>query len=288
MKVFIPSRDRASQLDCLIRSMEQNLPNIDFDIHITYKTTSDSFYQGYRKLKQAKFKNNVEFHYETDFSCDFFNYLRDNKEEFVMLLTDDCVFYRKYPKKEADLLCCFTDNIYCWSSRLGLNTTTQWYMTGEQQEELENSGGYDYCGLDCNGKTAIIQWNWKIRPAFQNYGYFVSWDGVCYRGSDLLELARKIDFYNPRTFEDRLTKDQSIRNGIARKYMCSPEESILFVNTINCVQEEGPPAGSKYQISVEELNEKYLRGEIIDMKSFDGLSLSGSHDEIPLLFKKEI
>jgi hypothetical protein len=114
----------------------------------------------------------------------------------------------------------------------------------------------------------------------------MSWDGHVYRSKDLFELCKQITFYNPRTFEDRATKDPSYRANIKRKYMVAPEISCLFVNTINAVQEEAPPHGDKYYISPEELNERYLSGEVIDIATFEGLELTGSHDEIPLKFRK--
>lgn len=288
MRVFIPSKDRASQLDLLLRSIEENLPNIEFDVCVLYKTSSEDFGRGYDILSKKKFKNIFfSLHKETNFQDQFKDYAYAFQDQNVMLLTDDSVFYRKSNLKENEIDDLLEDkNILCYQNRLGFNTTTQWYKTGQQQQNLDVLG-FKYFGADYsdNDKPAFVQWNWKIRPPFENYGYFISWDGAIYRGEDLLDFTNLVNFYNPRTFEDRLTKDQNIRNNIKSKFMVCPEISCLFVNTINAVQAEPPPFGDKYQCSVEELNKRYLAGEIISMYTFRGLELSGSHDEIPLEFE---
>lgn len=282
MKVFIPSKDRASQLHCLLESMSRQLPNIECDIAILYKASSEEFGRGYDKLAQYKF-DNIFFHLheETNFENQFKDYMFQINDN-VMLLTDDCVFYRNYAVEDNHIVELMKDNVWCFSFRLGENTTTQWYLSGQQQAHLSNMGYRDIYINDCK----YIQWNWKIRPAFENYGYMMSWDGHIYRSTDLFELAQKFSFYNPRTFEDRATKVSSFRDAITKKYMVAPEKSCLFVNTINAVQEEPPPYGIKYKCSPEKLNKLYLGGEIIDLSTFDGLELNSSHEEIPLKFRK--
>lgn len=280
MKLFVPSKDRASQLHCLVESVRQNLPNVDLDIHVLYTTSRKEFSYGYDKF--IELNPSVTMEYEACFESDFNEYLKHAGSELVMLLTDDCVFYRKDLADEWMIDQLMKEKVWCFSYRLGLNTTTQWYRTGSQQNHLSILG---YEEIQSGGEK-YIGWNWKIRPAFENYGYMVSWDASIYRASDLLELSNKFSFYNPRTFEDKATKVTEYRNQNPRKYMFSPALSSVFVNTINNVQEESPPFGEKYTMSPEELNKRYLDGEVIDVATFDGLQMSGSHDEIPLKFRK--
>jgi hypothetical protein len=285
MKVFIPSKDRASQLDLLLRSMQENLPNINFDVCVLYKMSSEEFGRGYRKLSQNKF-GNVFFHLheETDFQSQFTDYVYQFQDDNIMLVTDDSIFYRESLATEDDINEVMDEKVWSFSFRLGLNTTTQWYRSGLQQDHLDKLG-YQLVSPYRISSEKYIRWNWKMRHPFENYGYMMSWDGHIYNGSDLLLLAQKYSFYNPRTFEDRATKDMSDRSLVTKKYMVALEKSCLFVNTINAVQEEAPPFGDKYQCSAEELNKRYLAGEVISMKPFRGLELSGSHDEIPLEFE---
>lgn len=295
MKVFIPSKDRASQLDLLLRSIEENLPNTDLCIRVLYKTSNEEFEKGYKKLID-KYDNtspkniySLQFDKEFSFEDQFLDLISDNeytKEPMVMLLTDDSVFYRKSELHNKHIDDLMDGDVWSFSFRLGLNTTTQWYKTGQQQEHLDILG-YKLVNSYSLPSETCIKWNWKIRPPFENYGYMMSWDGHVYRSTDLHVIARKFTYYNPRTFEDKATKNISDRYLIHRKYMVAPVKSCLFVNTINAVQAEPPPFGDKYTCSAEELNERYLAGEIISMETFRDLELSGSHDEIPLEFEKE-
>jgi hypothetical protein len=285
MKVFIPSKDRACQLDLLLRSMEQNLPNMNFDVHVVYMTSNKDFDKGYDKLFATKYKNiNLTQEYEACFESDFDYYLSKDTDGYVMLLTDDSVFYRKNECSEDDLKDIIKDNVWCFSFRLGLNTTTQWYRTGQQQEHLDKLG-YKIVTPCIISSEMYIQWNWKIRPPFENYGYMMSWDGHIYRTADLLSLSRKFTYYNPRTFEDRATKNPANRESIDRKFMISPDKSCLFVNTINITQEEGVPCGDKYHYPLDYLNEQYLSNKKISMESFNNLEIHGSHEEVPLIFE---
>ena len=285
MKIFCPSKNRACQLHALVESIKHFCPNLETDIHVLYTADNKFYNDGYNRF--AKLNPSVKMEYEACFESDFSYYLKDNATANIMLLTDDCVFYRNYAGENRDIENLLDSKTWCFSFRLGLNTTTQWYRTGQQQTSLDVLG-YEYFGEDYSDsrKQSYIKWNWKIRPHFENYGYLMSWDGVIYKGADLLHLSNQFSYYNPRTFEDRATKRPEIRNNISKKYMIAPEISCLFVNTINAVQEEGVPFGEKYTCSVEELNQRYLDGEVIDISAFEGLELSGSHDEIPLTFRK--
>lgn len=276
MKVFIPSKNRASQLHLLVESLQTKCINLKTDIHVLYTTDSKEYDYGYDLFK--KHNPNITMEYETCFESDFWHYLTKNQDKHIMLLTDDCVFYRDFAGENWDIINLMAGNVWCFSFRLGLNTTTQWYRTGQQQDHL---GILGYDRID-----QYIKWNWKIRQPFENYGYMMSWDGHVYRGKNLLELSKKFSYYNPRTFEDRATKVPEYRACNLYRYMVAPELSCLFVNTINAVQEEPPPFGSTYTCSPAELNERYLNGEIIDLSTFDGLELNSSHEEIPLKFRK--
>ncbi len=53
MRVFIPSKDRVCQLDLLLRSMQENLPNINFNITILYTYSNEDYKNGYFKLMES-------------------------------------------------------------------------------------------------------------------------------------------------------------------------------------------------------------------------------------------
>jgi hypothetical protein len=282
MKLLIPSLDRAPQLDLLLSSLQENLADYNnLEITVLYQTSSGDFTKGYQKL-QSECPLSVKWVKETNFEQqvkDFFRF-----SQYICLLTDDCIFYRPYEVSIKDTLDLITDDVLCFSWRLGLNTTTQYYVTGQQQEHLSRLG-YKCFDVDNN---PFIKWNWKIRPQQRNYGYCFSLDGHIYFGNEIYELFKDLPFHNPRSLESKMVRPE-MREGLQRKYMVAHRYGHIFVNTINCCQKEKIPAGTIYSYPLEDLNNKYLNGYRIDLAGFDfdDSVTSGCHGELPLVWKKD-
>lgn len=88
MNAIIFSKDRAMQLDCLLRSMEEFCPL--FDIQVLFDYSNPVYKEGYFICMDAH--PNVEFFVEQDF--------QEDVEMMIMpgwncLLVDDCIFYRE-------------------------------------------------------------------------------------------------------------------------------------------------------------------------------------------------
>lgn len=275
MRVFLPTKNRACQLQCLLDSISVNCPNIVFNIDVLYKATNKDFKLGYDVLlnNSKKYDNiNLNMIPEVNFKNQFLESI--NSSGKLMLLTDDCIFYRKFYLTEKYILQQWVSNVLCFSFRLGLNTTTQYYVTNEQQDHL-NELGYQERG-------ELIKWNWKIRPRFHNYGYAVSWDGHVYDREDLLRWSTNLDFYDLLTFEDKLTKYDEPRSSEQKLFMMSPKKSCIFSNALNSVKDEPILAGTKHYHSVEELNEQFLSGKKINIANLIGMELNSCHEEFQI------
>lgn len=282
MKLIIPSFDRACQLELLLFSLRKNIKDYN-NIYSTvlYRASSASFAEGYQQV--IKEYPEVTFILEENFD-------RQIKDQlafcgFVGFLTDDCIFYREYRPTIKDTLDLIWDDTLCFSWRLGLNTTTQYYVTWEQQPSLEQLG-YG-CFGDYSKDEYFIKWNWKVRPPQTNYGYPFSWDGHIYFGNELYTICKDWDFHNPRSFESQMVAP-SVKDKF-KKNMVAGSLGHIFVNTINCCQQEKIPAGLRHRYSLEELNNKFLDGYRIDLNGFDfdDCVTSACHGELPLVWRKK-
>lgn len=284
MKLLIPSLDRACQLELLLSSLRDNLKDYNnLETTVLYRASSDDFAAGYTKLQQ-NCPINVRWVEENDFckqTKDFFRF-----GQHICLLTDDCIFYRPYEVSIQDTLELITDDVLCFSWRLGLNTTTQYYVTGQQQTPLDKLG-YEYFGKDYSEENGMfVKWNWKVRPPHENYGYNFSWDGHIYLGGELYELCKDLQFHNPRSLESQMTHP-IMRSSLQRKNMVGHEVGHVFVNTVNCCQKEKIPAGLTHYYPLDRLNKHYLNDYTIDLTGFDFSDdvVAGCHGELPIKWK---
>lgn len=234
-----------------------------------YKSGGPEFDEGYR-LVQEKFSE-VKFYNEYDFCGQINSLVSTSPHNAVGFFTDDCVMFRKptiTPREVNELL---SLNIFCFSLRLGVNTVIQDYLTGSLQPKLNFS----------TLPWKAICWRWKNYSVGCNYGYMFSWDGHFYKKDSLQKYLQGKTFEGPRALEHQVNTDYRLRqeqSGVISACM----ESSVFVNTVNCVQENGPAAGTKYSYSVEDLNAKLLGGEVISLASFSSLDIRSSHEEFPL------
>lgn len=287
MKVFIPSINRAAQLRLLIESLRKNFADFDsLRLNVLYSAKSNSvFADGYEKLKKEQLCDGINFIKETDFCRQTKEFLYNNIDEYILFFVDDCIFYRPCAHSCDLITSLLNDKDWCFSFRLGLNTTEQYYVDGSQCEHLSKQG-YEFFGYDYDFADQFIRWNWKIRPAQHNTGYAFSFDGHIYRARDIYEIIKDESFSNPRALESILVRPLT-RQVCQRKNMLALSQNCVFSNAINCVSSTKIAAGVIYHYSAEELNERYLNGEVIDLDSLDCSSICGAHTEIDLKFKQE-
>lgn len=273
LTILIPSFDRASQLCCLLDSLREFIGKEKYDVKVLYKYSNDNYLDGYRKV--ADLHPSAEFLLEEDFCLDW-KYLLGESTDYVMLCTDDTVFFKPI---SGNFLNCFDDpEVHCFSSRLGFNTICQDYTTGSLQPALAQYGYQQ--------KADLIRWKFKRFHPQTNYGYPFSLDATTYRKADLIKYTEGLNFENPRALEHQLST--RINRSDLPDYMVCEAGSSAFCNTINCVQANGPTSGTKFSYSPKELNDKFLNGEKISLKSFKSLAgnIMSCHEEVTLVFER--
>jgi hypothetical protein len=164
MNVIVFSKDRAMQLDALLRSMVRFAPESE-PITVLVRWREARYAESYQVL-MADWPE-VHFITESVFKTDLFTAIDANDDTLTMLVDDD-VFYRPAPPV-PDL-----KPGQCFSFRLGLNVRTN-YVTGEPQG-----------------------------PGSDDFRYAYSQDGHVFRTEEILPLLQCLKYGGPNTLEQAM------------------------------------------------------------------------------------
>lgn len=249
MNVIIFSKDRACQLDLLLRSMPEGLHPI-----IIYTASTPQFSDGYDKV-------NGILIYENDFKSDLLRTI-DISDPHIMFLTDDDVFINPFPEQSPQMTEFIkSSHIACLSLRL--NPDLRYCYTLNRAMRKPNI-------------KKLNTWEWMRADA--DFGYPMSLDGHIFRTSDILPLLQTLDYYNPNTLEGQLA-----RHPINRPKMMCFDKSIIVNNPVNRVQ--STVANRHGNITAEYLNEQWLAGRRIKLEPFMGVKNNACHVELPIEFE---
>jgi len=258
MNVTIFSKDRACQLDLLLRSIKDLWKDWhEFKINIIWTYSNVNFKTGYEKvIKEHPEMNFIE--QEKNFKESVIK-TTNIKKKYTMFLVDDIVF--KEPiniRKDLERL--ISEDIISISLRLCPRISfcyPQNIQTPAPNLSPDN------------------KWEWK--GFLGDWGYPMSVDGNIYRTSDLIEVIKNSDYKNPNTFEDALRTN--IPN---RPIMTCHNESKIVNIPINLV---GAYPNRHGNISAEQLNKRYIDGEKLSLDNIKGFKNISPHQEIELKWK---
>jgi hypothetical protein len=254
INAIIFSKNRASQLDCLLRSIHMNCKIFD-NICVIYKYTSNLHKQAYDKIKKEH--DYVLFQLQDSFTSNVNNLIYFDKTCF---LVDDLIFYRPIEKHEKESLFLPSKTI-CISLRLGLN--------------LYNAP-HNYVSQD-----GAILYEWQKET--KNFSYPMSLDGHIFTSDDIKKAIKHLVFNNPNQFESRL-QAKANRYYDKVKIFKTP---LCFSNVINRVSDTSNCSyGEKFPYDVDSLAKIYLDDQVIDYDSMDFTGIRNCHWEVELKFKK--
>lgn len=268
--LIIFSKNRACQLHLLLESLTINGAGLFFDkIKILYKS-DDDYILGYDKLK--KIFSGVDFIEEKNFRNDLLSMIDDKHTTTTTFMVDDCILYKPLMARKEYITNWLTDDTVCFSLRLGKNCEYSHpanlnYKLGEHVQDGEFIK-FDYTKQE-NG----------------DFKYPLSVDGHIFKTNLIKGLMFEIMFSNPNTLEAGLQR--FVMLGKIPTNVVSYTESKLVgvpVNMVNSVFNNRH--GLQYYISEKELNDRYLKGEMIDFKNLDFTNINGPHKEIKYNFKQ--
>lgn len=282
IKCYIPSKNRAFQCDALLNSLERNAPGL-FRPYVVYRTSNDKYLQGY-KLLINRWADKVYFTREEDDQHSqraFYHFLELDlySNNIIGLFADDCLFYSKTNIYKEEIEHQFYDQrLWSFSFRIGQNVSQHNYISSTPNKKP----------IDYYEEGKFLYWN--FREGFNSiwessFSFPFGFDGCLYRAKDLLFLANGENFGSIATWEHFICRNNRLDLLPNRKYMISPLYSTVFCQQINNANGNGL-TNKGYRRTLEELNQVYLDGYIIDFDSMDFSNINSTHQEIPFNVKK--
>ncbi len=279
------SKDRACQLHLLLESIKKNCHDL-FDLQVIYSFSTRKFLDGYEKLLDEG-ENLPKFTSipQADDDSEIFSFnklckhLVKTSNSLLTFITDDAIVYRPIDITEQEIQEVL-DSVPTVSNvclRLGKNTYYQYL----------SSDGNHVCPFpqECCKRGKFLIWNVRSVPPHTNYGYPLATDLHIFRRSfmELIIDQENFNFNNPNSFEGDMQQFMELTPPL----MACCDVNYLVNNPINRVQDTClNRAGDEYGITPEELNNRYLDGEVIDLESIDFSNIIGCEQELDMSFIK--
>jgi len=267
-QLIIFSKNRPPQLHLLLESIYKNGSNLFDMISVLYKADND-FISGYEKCK--KHFNNVIFKNEEHFKNDLLN-LIDISFYATTFLVDDAVMYKEITESKDSILSTINNELdsVCFSLRLGNNCT------------YSHPTNLYYALSDHEINGSILSFNYSDQQG--DFGYPLSTDGHIFKTNLIYGLLIDIPFKNPNTLEANLQR--YVNSKVLPFDMYCFEESKVVSIPVNLVNDTFQNRHAlMYHFAEKDLNDRYLKNEIIDLEAMDFTNIDGPHKEIEYKFK---
>jgi hypothetical protein len=235
------SKDRAAQLDLLLRSLDRYAPEEETTVIST--TSTHGFWSGYDILQDEHPAVVWYEHFgEVDFG-DHLAYALDAADETVTFFCDDDVLYRKIDQAPALILDADRD-VLTFSLRL----------------------------------VGALVWDWTVLEP-HDHGYPGSIDGHTFRTDDVRRMLDGQEIPNPLILETVLAaRVGELGRPLMASYR---EQKLVGVNVNAVAEQGGRRAGGIYPQSAEELNARYLAGQRISLDRLAIPPAGGCLVEVP-------
>ena len=260
------SKDRPLQLDAALRSWKRHCRDAgSAAVIVLYKASTSKLLSLYQRL--AREHPEVNFVQEGDFRRDVLRSVRG--QEYVLFVVDDTVFVQDFAM--ADVVRTLEEHpeVLGFSLRLGRNTTYCYTLNQPQRlPEFEPQ------------EPGSLKYRWP--NADYDFGYPLEVSSSMYRGKEILPLLEQLDFKNPNTLEDILSRGKE-RFRESHPFLACWEHSGAFSIPANKVQLVcNNRASSHAGYSAEALAELFAQGQRIQTPFFDGFIPNACHQEVEL------
>lgn len=262
VNAIIFSKDRACQLDLLLRSMKKFwLEWQMFPINILYTYSNKSYEEGYRKLKLF----HPEFRYVKEIPGQFREQLiglMDPTHKGTMFFVDD-LFFKEGFTFRCDQIRRILRGDDIAAVALRLHPLINYCYTEKRR-------------TDPPEKFEEFAWEWRNYKG--DWGYPMSVDGNFFLTDDIFPLMKRLKYENPNTFEGTLAN-----NPIDKPLMMCFPKSVVMNMPINKVQTaNGNHCGN---VKSDYLNEKFLHNFRISLSELSHFNNISAHQEIRIKFE---
>lgn len=254
LDLMIFSKDRAMQLDLLLRSIKDNFKEIDLEnVPILVKASTKEFDEGYDKLIR-KFPE-CKFITEQNFVDDIRNIFNNFTKDFCFTLVDDEIVINDYSIKEGIELLQKNETLHCISLRMHPKVTYCYTANLPSPfPEHEKVGN-------------LYKWQWNKADPRTDSGYPSCINSHIYHTQIMKFWVNQIQFNNANSLEGIFNMN---RARFQPHMACF--ELPKTVNIANNLTQSGVNRYSKNPaFDLEHMNDKYLLDFIIDEKPFYGM-----------------
>ena len=267
--MVIWSRDRAMQLDLLLRSTYRFFPAVA-RIGILWRATTADSRKAYAKV-QERFSSQSpqpEWVHERIFKDDLMSILNTFDSPLVLGNSDDNVFIRDV---DADSIMVPQPKYIAFSLRLN-----------PQVNYCQPANLHIVAPKNLTLAGNCVVWDWTYSDPQGYWGYPHACDSNVYDAAYFKQLIAPLDFHNPRTLEIEMNEHRPFYS--QKPNMISFIDTCLL-NVCNNVIQDGSsnPAGTE---SPEVLTKRYLSGDEIELSPFVDLHPTQCHIVQPFTFSR--
>jgi hypothetical protein len=263
MDVLVFSKDRACQLDLLLRSIKHSLTEWrDCRIHVLYTFSARRFESGYAATmsRHPEFGWTCELDEQQRFRELVLSFVGGN--DHIAFLVDDDVLTAPVSLGEPEFQRFLADgSIVCVSLRLCPQIDHSYALNRPIEVPRFDHGTI---------------WNWT--QADGEWGYPMSLDGHVFRSRELLPLLQRLQFANPNTLEMALSNHPLPQT----RAICFPAAKLVNL-PLNRVQPNFP--NRDMGIDRDWLNRQFLGGRQLSLSMAVGLrNRAAHHDDVQLVW----
>lgn len=268
--ILIWTKDRACQLDLLLRSIYRHFDNRG-KIIVRWDYSNEEFKKGYEKLKQQY--PYVSYLQTTgDFARDTKDLVYHGiKTPYMVAICDDDVFINK--TNIDRIMEHYTDDVCAVSLRMSKNIV---WCYGTQKDSPPPK--FEPC-------EQYLKWKWSKSDPSTDWGYPSAVNIHIYKSLWYWNAIKDLKFDTPNKLEYLFNTNRKI----FKPYIVSFDETKILNMPVNQVQTLSPtnPYGKTFAYTRKELNDKFLNGYIIDVKNIYGYKNKGVNEEVELHFTKD-
>ncbi len=286
ISAIVFSKDRALQLDLLLKSIKQNFDLVE-DMRVIYTASNERHDQAYNQLK-FEHRSWATFTKQESGHKHLFYYIYEAcclaNTKYVCFFTDDNIVYQDTQEKDlADALELFKDpGFSCFSLRMGFNICER-----QVGKDTYHSFPYHVQFLKPDSNDSIVMWDRTTVPFGDYWSYFLSVDGHIFRKNDIVNMSQLIHIWtqieklksSPNEFESKLQRF----NYEYGPFMGAFTHSRVVNSPNNRVQNDAENrSGDVHSYTADYCNEMFLEGHRVNLESIDFSNIRSPHTELKL------
>jgi len=242
INTLIFSKDRACQLELLLRSIKDNFKELT-DITILYLPTNNDYEKGYDKLKE-EYKD-INWVFESAFVSQTKEIVNGFDKQFFLNFVDDEVVIRDTPIDNMLKALKADSKIHCGSLRLDPNMN--YCYTANLPMEIPKD-------LIYNSQLQLYRWNWNLGDKRVDWYYPSCINSHVYLLSFAKWFINNIDFDCVNNLEGMLNNQ---RKKFRPDMICLPKSKTINIAN-NLIQTGTNRHGNKVEYTTKSLNDKFL------------------------------